>query len=102
MAVLEIAHLDVIPAQTAAFEAAFAQAQAIIAGMPGYLGHELQQCVERPAHYALLVRWDSLEAHTVGFRASAQYQQWKALLHHFYHPFPTVEHYQPVNLQRAE
>ena len=44
----------------------------------------------------LLVRWDTLEAHTQGFRGSPQYQQWKALLHHFYDPFPVVEHYVPV------
>ncbi len=44
----------------------------------------------------LLVRWDSLEAHTVGFRQSPDYQQWRALLHHFYDPFPTVLHYHAV------
>lgn len=44
----------------------------------------------------LLVRWDSLEAHTVGFRQSPEYQQWRTLLHHFYDPFPTVLHYAPV------
>ncbi|GGP21244.1 antibiotic biosynthesis monooxygenase family protein [Silvimonas iriomotensis] len=91
--ILEIAHLDVKPALTAEFEVAFGQAQAIIASMPGYISHELQRCLERPQHYALLVRWQTLEDHTKGFRSSAQYQQWKALLHHFYDPFPTVEHY---------
>jgi len=37
-----------------------------------------------------------LEDHTEGFRGSAEYEQWRALLHHFYEPFPTVEHYEPV------
>lgn len=97
--VLEVALLDVIPDQTAAFEAAFAEAQAIIASMPGYLGHELQRCLETPHRYALLVRWQTLEDHTIGFRGSAQYQQWKQLLHHFYDPFPTVEHYAQVDLE---
>jgi heme-degrading monooxygenase HmoA len=91
--VLETAQLQVKPGQTAAFEAAFAQAKAIIAAMPGYLGHELQRCLEQDHHYLLLVRWATLEDHTVGFRQSAQYQQWRALLHHFYDPFPTVLHY---------
>lgn len=91
--ILEIASLQVRPGQAAAFEAAFLQAQAIIASMPGYLGHELQRCLERDDHYMLLVRWRSVQDHEVGFRTSPQYQQWRALLHHFYDPFPTVLHY---------
>ena len=52
-------------------------------------------CLENPHRYLLLVRWETLEAHTEGFRGSPEYQRWRALLHHFYEPFPTVEHYQP-------
>ena len=95
--VLEAAPLQVRPGQEAAFEAAFRQAQRIIASMPGYRSHELQRCIERPGEYLLLVRWDTLEAHEVGFRQSPQYQDWKRLLHHFYDPFPTVSHYRPVD-----
>ena len=91
--VLEIAQLQVKAGQTAKFEAAFAQAQAIIASMQGYCGHELQHCIENDHQYMLLVRWDTLEDHTVGFRQSEQYQAWRGLLHHFYDPFPTVLHY---------
>lgn len=94
--ILEVATLNVRPGQEAAFEQAFAQARAIIASSPGCLGHELQRCLETPGRYVLLVRWRSLEDHTVGFRRSAPYQQWKTLLHHFYDPFPTVEHYVAV------
>jgi heme-degrading monooxygenase HmoA len=93
---LEIAHLQVLPNETAAFEAAFRQASPLIASMPGYLSHELQRCLETPHHYMLLVRWQTLTDHTVGFRGSPEYQQWRALLHHFYNPFPTVLHYQQV------
>jgi heme-degrading monooxygenase HmoA len=78
---------------SAQFEAAFAQASAIIAASGGYVTHELHRCVENPDQYLLCVWWQRLEDHTVGFRGSAQYQQWRALLHHFYDPFPTVEHY---------
>jgi heme-degrading monooxygenase HmoA len=92
--ILETAVLTVRPGQAAAFEAAFAQAQQIIASMPGYLEHELQRCVEVENQYLLLVRWQTLADHTVGFRQSAEYQEWKRLLHHFYDPFPTVEHYE--------
>ena len=94
--VLEVATLNVRAGQAAAFEAAFAQAQRLIAAVPGYRGHELQRCIEHDQQYVLLVRWDSLEAHTVGFRQSPDYQQWRALLHHFYDPFPTVLHYHVV------
>ena len=91
--ILEVALLDVIPGQETAFEAAFHQAQAIIASMKGYQSHQLQRCLETPNRYILLVHWDTLEDHTQGFRGSSEYQEWKALLHHFYDPFPTVEHF---------
>ncbi|SHF11307.1 Heme-degrading monooxygenase HmoA [Microbulbifer donghaiensis] len=94
--ILETAILDIKPGQTAAFEAAFAEAQPIIASMPGYISHQLQQCVEKDHRYLLLVHWERLADHTEGFRQSAGYQQWKALLHHFYDPFPEVEHYRRV------
>ena len=94
--ILEVAVLDVKPGQAAEFVAAFARAQAIISAAPGYLSHELQRCVENPNRYLLLVRWRRLEDHTEGFRKSAPYQEWKRLLHHFYNPFPTVEHYEAL------
>lgn len=94
MMILEIAQLQVRPGHSADFEAAFREAQAIIASMPGYLGHELQRCIERADHYMLLVRWASVADHEQGFRQSAGYQRWRALLHHFYDPFPTVLHYE--------
>ena len=96
--VLEIAMLQIKPGHTADFEAAFATAQLIISSMPGYVSHELQRCLEDPHHYSPLVRWQTLEDHTSGFRQSPQYQEWRALLHHFYDPFPTVLHYTSVDL----
>jgi len=94
--ILEVAPLQVRAGQSVAFETAFLEAQRIISAMPGYLSHELQRCIERPGEYLLLVRWESLEAHEVGFRKSPQYQEWKRLLHHFYEPFPVVSHYEAV------
>ncbi|QNM97397.1 antibiotic biosynthesis monooxygenase family protein [Chitinimonas koreensis] len=94
--ILEIAPLQIRPGQAAAFEAALRRAQALIAAMPGHLSHELQRCLEHGDRYVLLVRWRSLEDHEQGFRQSPQYQQWKALLHRFYDPFPTVLHYEAV------
>jgi len=95
--ILEVAVLNVRPGAEPAFEAAFQEASAIIASMPGYLSHDLQRCLEARNRYLLLVNWTTLEAHTVGFRGSPQYQDWKRLLHHFYDPFPTVEHYAPLS-----
>jgi len=94
--ILEVAILNIRPGQRPSFEAAFREAAPIIASMPGYVGHGLQQCLENPDQYILLVRWKPLEDHTVGFRGSPQYQQWKSLLHHFYDPFPTVKHYRLI------
>lgn len=90
--VLEVAILMVRSGQETAFEEAFAKASLIISSMPGYRDHQLQRCLEIENKYLLLVNWDTLADHTVGFRGSSAYQEWKGLLHHFYDPFPTVEH----------
>jgi heme-degrading monooxygenase HmoA len=94
--VLEVAILNVKPGQSNAFESAFRQAQSIISSMPGYISHQLQRCIEVPDQYVLLVNWQQLADHTIGFRQSSQYQEWRRLLHHFYDPFPTVEHYEMI------
>lgn len=91
--VLEVAMLSVIKGLSSDFEKAFAQAELIIARQDGYISHELKKCVEKNDKYLLEVRWESLEDHTIGFRGSEDYQRWKQLLHHFYAPFPIVEHY---------
>jgi heme-degrading monooxygenase HmoA len=94
--ILEVAILNVKPGESAEFEAAFANAQEIISSMNGYTSHQLQKCLENPDRYILLVNWQTLEDHTRGFRESDEYQEWRAKLHHFYAPFPTVEHYETV------
>jgi heme-degrading monooxygenase HmoA len=94
--VLEVAVLNVRAGRSDEFEQAFAKAQTIIASMPGYVSHQLQRCLEVSDRYLLLVNWQRLEDHTIGFRQSSEYQEWKRLLHHFYEPFPTVEHYASV------
>lgn len=96
MAILELAILDVKPGTEADFAAAFEEAQKFIVRMEGYISHSLQKCIEKQGRYVLLVNWQTLEAHTVGFRQSREYAEWKRLLHHFYEPFPSVEHYEQV------
>ena len=99
--VLEVAVLDVKPGRTAAFQDAFAVAEPIIASMAGYGGHELRRSADNEHRFLLLVWWDTIESHTVGFRGSPQYQDWKRLLHDFYDPFPVVDHYLPCRLPSA-
>ena len=80
------------------FETAFRQASPLISSIDGYLSHELHRCIETTGRYLLLVTWRNLEDHTIGFRQSPQYQTWKGLLHKFYEPFPTVEHFERIEL----
>ncbi|MBD2511282.1 antibiotic biosynthesis monooxygenase [Nostoc muscorum FACHB-395] len=94
--ILEAVMLHVKPGLESDFEAAFKEASKIISSMDGYLSHELHRCIEVERKYLLLVKWETLESHTVGFRSSAEYQEWKKLLHHFYELFPTVEHFEEI------
>jgi heme-degrading monooxygenase HmoA len=93
--ILEAALLTIRPEQEAAFAAALSKARPLIASTPGFGGIEVRPCVAQPRRYLLLVWWERITDHTEGFRGSERYQEWKALLHHFYDPFPTVEHFGP-------
>ena len=94
--ITEIALLKIRNSESKAFEVAFNKAAPIISSMKGYVEHELQKCIEEENKYLLIVRWQTLEDHTIGFRGSEEYKEWKNLLHHFYDPFPTVEHYYKI------
>ncbi len=91
--ILEVAILQIKKGSSKAYELAFSKAEKIIAAMDGYCSHELKKCIEEEDKYILLVNWESLDAHEIGFRKSEAYQEWKSLLHHFYEPFPIVQHY---------
>lgn len=94
--ILEVALLTIKPGLEQMFEADFSRAEEYICSIEGYISHQLQRCIEFNNRYILLVKWQTLEAHTVGFRTSAQYQHWKDLLHHYYQPFPEVLHFQTI------
>ncbi|MCG6493564.1 antibiotic biosynthesis monooxygenase [Kitasatospora sp. A2-31] len=97
--ILESALLDVVPGQEEAFLAAFAEARPLIAVQRGFRCLELRRCLDagRGSRFLLQVEWEHLTDHTEGFRRSAEYQRWRELLHHYYAPFPEVEHYgEPV------
>jgi heme-degrading monooxygenase HmoA len=94
--ILEVAILYIKPGQEAAFEKDFAFAGEYISSISGYLNHTLQKCLEQNNKYILLVNWEKLEDHTIGFRQSEVYSKWRDLLHHYYDPFPMVEHFERV------
>ena len=91
--ILEVAILNIKKGLSEEFESSFNNAQTIIASMNGYVSHQLKKCMEQENKYILLVNWKTIEDHEIGFRKSPEYQEWKTLLHHYYEPFPKVEHY---------
>ena len=92
--IVEKATLDVISGQESEFEKDFRIASKIISSMNGYISHQILRCIEKRNRYLLIVNWEKLEDHEIGFRTSEEYIKWKNLLHHYYDPFPTVEHYE--------
>ncbi len=92
--IIEHALLQVRPGEEAAFEAAMAKARPLIAASPGFQGIEVRPAIEKPGLYLLLVRWDSIADHRDGFRKSDRYAQWRALLHPFYDPMPSVDYFE--------
>ena len=94
--ILEVAILFVGKGKETQFEKDFQRASQYISGIKGYISHSLQRCIEHENKYILLVNWEKLENHTIGFRTSEAYVEWKKLLHHYYNPFPVVEHYEMV------
>jgi heme-degrading monooxygenase HmoA len=94
--VLEAALLQVKPGDEAAFEDAMRRAAPVIASAAGYGGHSVQRCIETPGRYLLLVRWETLEAHTVGFRGSPAFAEWRSIIGPYFASAPVVEHYESV------
>ncbi|CAJ1502367.1 antibiotic biosynthesis monooxygenase [[Mycobacterium] kokjensenii] len=91
--IVEHGVLPIRPGSEADFEAAYAEARPLIASQPGFLGITMSRSVESPNLYLLLVRWESVEAHTEGFRKSPEFPRWRELLHPFYESPPVIEHF---------
>lgn len=90
--IIEHAILRIKPGQEADFEAAVPQAIPHLAASEGFLGVELRRSIENPSSYHLLVRWRTLEDHTVGFRESDRFPKWRAVIGGFFAAPPEVEH----------
>lgn len=94
--ILEAIVLQIKPNQNQAFEHNFKQASEIINKAKGYIAHELHHCLENPNQYILLIKWKTYDNHMVDFRNSADFEEWRKLLHDFYEPKPQVFHYNQV------
>ena len=91
--ILEHAIIRITPGREVEFEQVFPQAAQVIRRAEGYLGHQLQRGIESPATFLLLVRWATLDAHTVGFRQGPLFGEWRALIGPFFAEPPAVEHF---------
>ncbi len=91
--ITEVALIEIKRGEQAAFEAVFSQAEQVISQADGYLSHTLQRCLETDNRYLLLVQWTSVEAHTIGFRQSELFKEWRAIIGPFFEKPPFVEHY---------
>ena len=92
--ILEHALLSIKPGESAAFEAAMAEARPLIAASPGFRSITVRKACETPDLYLLLVEWDDIASHREGFRTSARYGRWRGLLHRFYDPMPVVSYFE--------
>ncbi|MES2257256.1 MAG: antibiotic biosynthesis monooxygenase family protein [Pseudomonadota bacterium] len=90
--IYEIAELQVKPGTNAAFEAAVQQAVPLFQRSKGCEAMRLEQCIERPEIYHLVINWTTLENHTVDFRGSEEFQAWRGLVSEFFAAPPKVEH----------
>ncbi|MBW5446224.1 antibiotic biosynthesis monooxygenase [Cohnella sp. CFH 77786] len=96
--ITEVAILNVKPGLMNEFESQFRKASIILSAARGHRSHELHKCVEEADKYILLVQWDTLTDHRVGFRRSEAFEEWKNLLAPFFDSIPTAEHYVKIKL----
>ena len=94
--IVELAQLTIVAGREAEFESVFRTAIAAATGSRGYLAHELRRSIESPDRYMLRIEWATLEDHTVGFRGSPAFTQWRAQVGPFFAALPVVEHFAPV------
>ncbi len=94
--VLELADIAVRPGQEEAFAAAYREGVAQLRASPGFRSARMTRGIESPARFVLMVEWDDLEAHTVGFRESERFTRWRALIGPFLDGAPQVEHFTDV------
>jgi len=92
--ILELATIDIKPGSNIEFEQNLEKAQSVINKAACYISHQFQKCIEQENRYVLLIRWETLEAHTKGFRESELFKEWRALIGPFFETPPFVQHYE--------
>ncbi len=90
--ITEIVEIEVKPGEEAAFEAGVRKAVPLFQNFKGCLGMKLQRTIERRTKYRLFVTWETLEDHTVHFRGSGDFQEWRRLVGPYFAFAPVVEH----------
>lgn len=92
--ILELADIRIQPGQQTEFDAAIKQGvERVISKAKGCRGYKINQSIESPERYVLMVFWDSVENHTVDFRGSPAFQEWRAIVGRFFAAPPAVEHF---------
>jgi heme-degrading monooxygenase HmoA len=95
--ILELADFSIQPGQNAAFEEAIQRdMKNVIAHANGFEGFKVNRCIENPQRYILQIFWTTLEDHTVGFRGSPAFADWRAIVGPFFASPPVVEHFELV------
>jgi heme-degrading monooxygenase HmoA len=95
--ILELADIRIHPGQQAAFDEAIQRGlETVISKAAGYVAHQVHKGIESPERYVLMITWDTLEAHTVGFRGSPAFAEWRAIVGPFFAQPPVVEHFEAV------
>jgi heme-degrading monooxygenase HmoA len=94
--IVEQAEFTIAEAEAEKFEAAYTKARKLLAQTEGFAWAHMHRGIERPGRYLLLVGWESLEAHTVNFRESDRFPQWRALIGPYFAADPKVEHYREI------
>jgi len=93
--ILELADFAIHPDQNAAFEEAIQRGlTTVIAHAQGFEGFKVNRCIENPQRYVLQIFWNTLEDHTVGFRESPAFTQWRAIVGPFFASPPVVQHFE--------
>ncbi|MFN8204738.1 MAG: antibiotic biosynthesis monooxygenase [Solirubrobacteraceae bacterium] len=95
--IIERAALAITPGREADFETAFAQARQVVAEADGFRSLRIARGIESPSTYLLLIEWDTVEAHMIGFRESDRFVRWRELIGPYFAAPPAVEHFEPID-----
>ena len=101
--ILEVTEIHIHPGQQEAFDAAIARGIAsYIVSAKGYLGHRVVKGIESPERYILIIHWESVDDHMVGFRQSPAFTEWRGVVGPFFAQPPHMEHFHSLEVAGAQ